>query len=71
MKIKFTTSVAGARFAYDNEEVADLDDATARGFIKAGQAVPHREPELERAVAGPVERAVKRTARAARRTLGL
>lgn len=39
MKIRFLTSVAGARFAYRPGEEPELRDDIAREFIAAGQAV--------------------------------
>lgn len=39
MKIKFTTSVAGARFAYRSGQVVELRPDLAKEFLKAGQAV--------------------------------
>jgi len=39
MKIQFTTSVAGARFAYHEGEKVELRDDIARSFVDAGQAV--------------------------------
>ena len=44
MLIKFTESVAGARFAYRPGERVELEPAIAREFLRAGQAVP-AEPE--------------------------
>ena len=59
MKIQFITSVAGARFAFDHDEVVDLPVDQAKGFIRARQAVPYEEPVVsapEKAVAaGDIE----------------
>lgn len=57
MKIKFTDSVAGARFAYRTGEVVDLPDAVAREFLQARQAVQH---DVEEAVVAAPENATKR-----------
>lgn len=60
MRIQFTDSVAGARFAYRCGEKADLRIDIARAFVKAGQAVPIAD-EPETAVANAVETTAKRT----------
>lgn len=39
MLVKFTTSVAGARFSFRNKQVADVSEGLAREFIRAGQAI--------------------------------
>lgn len=67
MRIKFITSVAGARFSYDYDEEVELPPEVAREFLKAGQAVVVREDGVERAVASAPERAVK----AVRKRFGL
>lgn len=69
MRIQFTDSVAGARFAYRTGEKVILRDDIARGFIKCGQAVRIDEDEVETAVAGPVETTARRTGGSRRRTL--
>ncbi len=69
MRIQFTDSVAGARFAYRIGEKVTLDDDVARDFIKSRQAielkdeVPVREALVEAAVAAAPEQAVTRGAR--------
>lgn len=40
MKIKFTTSLAGADFCRNPGDVADVPDAEAHRLIAAGYAVP-------------------------------
>ena len=45
MKIQFKTSVAGANFAYQNEEVHDLRPDLAKEFLRAGQAVRVEDEE--------------------------
>ena len=67
MWIQFTTSVAGARFAYRNKQQVDLRVDLARGFIRAGQAVAIEAP-IEEAVASAPEQAVVR--RGKKRGLG-
>lgn len=44
MKIQFTDSVAGARFAYRKGEKADLQEDVAREFIGSGLAVALEAP---------------------------
>lgn len=46
MKIRFTTSVAGARFAYRNKQVVDLRPDLAEEFIRCGQAVKVEDDPL-------------------------
>ncbi len=65
MLIQFTTSVAGANFAYRNKQKVDLRVDLARSFIKAGQAVAISDG-IEEAVAGAPERAVSRGRRSSR-----
>lgn len=66
MRIKFVTSVAGARFAYRTNEEADLPEDVAAEFIAARQAVPL---DVEEAVlSAPENAAAKR--RGARRQRG-
>jgi hypothetical protein len=57
MKIRFTDSVAGARFAYRMGQVADVPAAVAREFIASRQAEIFID-EAERAVAPAPETAV-------------
>ena len=59
MMIQFTTSVAGANFAYRNKQKVDLRIDLARTFIKSGQAVAISDG-IEEAVAGAPEQAVSR-----------
>lgn len=65
MKIRFLDSVAGASFAYRRNQVVDLRIDLARGFIKAGQAVEHVDPEEARVE--PVETATAAAPEAAAR----
>lgn len=67
MRIKFITSVAGARFSYDYDEEVELPPEVAREFLQAGQAVVVREDGVERAITSAPERAVK----AVRKRFGL
>ena len=62
MLIQFTTSVAGANFAYRTKQKVDLRVDLARSFIKAGQAVAVSDGVEEAVVAAP-ERAVSRRGR--------
>ena len=49
MKIKLTTSLAGAGFAYNAGEVIARDAAEAQRLIDKGFAVPVTEKKVERA----------------------
>lgn len=62
MRIQFTTSVAGANFAYRRKQKVDLRVDLARGFIKAGQAV-EIAGDVEEAVVHAPEKAVSRRRR--------
>ena len=63
MKIKFTESVAGARFAYRKGQVRDLPPAVAKEFIRLRQAV---KAPIEEAVTGAPEAAIARPSRMTR-----
>jgi hypothetical protein len=52
MKIRFTTSVAGARAAYHAKKVYDLAPRLALRFLRAGHAVPVAD-EAEAATLAP------------------
>ena len=59
MKIRFTTGVAGARFAYRPGEEADLADEIAIGFIRQKVAEVVRAEPVEHAVAVANEKSTR------------
>jgi hypothetical protein len=62
--VRLLVGLAGRDFAFSAGECFTCDDATGARMIAAGQAeAVSREPEIERAVAAPVERAAKRMKR--------
>lgn len=64
MKIRLLTSIATVAGGFAEGEVIDWPDPFAIRLIESGQAVPHVERELERAVVSPVvERRSRRAAR--------
>lgn len=68
MKIQFTTSVAGERFAYRNKQIVDLRADLAKEFIRARQAVKvEDEPD---STLLPGLRRAKRGGKSAELTLG-
>lgn len=69
MRVRFTTSVAGANFAFAFDEIADVPDHEALRYIAAGQAVEVETAAVETAAVRQAERAVRPRARF-RKTVG-
>lgn len=50
MKIELLCSRAGADFVQNRGDVVEVEQAEALRLIEAGQAIPHAETKIERAV---------------------
>jgi hypothetical protein len=60
MKIKMLTSMAGADFAHNRDDIVEYPDATAIRYIEAGIAEVVVEDKVERAISKlKVEKAAK------------
>lgn len=70
MKIQFTTSVAGARFAYRNKQIVDLRSDLAKEFLRARQAVRVEEEPAGLAALVPGLRKTRRGGKRAELAVG-
>jgi hypothetical protein len=60
-KVRMLRSVAGERWAYNEDETIDVSEDVAAGMVRCGAAVRVADDSVEMAVTRPPEVAARRT----------
>jgi hypothetical protein len=60
-KVRMLRSIAGERWAYNEDEIHDVPEDVAAGMVRCGSAVRVADDSVEMAVTRPPEIAARRT----------